>query len=143
MRDDSSTLLGGRIFVMDLHLDKLAIAVRDVPTRLRSGRIVKMVGTVLEAELPGARIGEVCQITDGPLAETIGFRENRAILMPFGSLEGIRFGSTIQTTGELSSVRIGEAYRGRIVDGFGEPMDGKGPILSEGRWPLHVPPPTP
>ena len=143
MRDDSSTLLGGRIFVMDLHLDKLAIAVRDVPTRLRSGRVVKMVGTVLEAELPGARIGEVCQITDGPLAETIGFRENRAILMPFGSLEGIRFGSSIQTTGELSSVRIGEAYRGRIVDGFGEPMDGKGPILSEGRWPLHVPPPDP
>lgn len=126
---------------MDLHLDNLAIAVREVPLQRRAGRIVKLIGTVLEAELPGARIGEVCQVEGGPLAEAIGFRENRAILMPFGSLEGIRFGSTIETTGELSSVRIGEALRGRIIDGFGEPIDGKGPILSQGKWPLHRPPP--
>lgn len=128
---------------MDLRLDTLAGSLRDAPTQRRSGRIVNLVGTVMEADLPGARIGEVCRVEDGPLVETIGFRENRAILMPFGSLEGIRFGSMVETTGELASVRIGEGLRGRVVDGFGEPADGKGPFHTEGRWPLHVPPPDP
>lgn len=128
---------------MDLRLQNLGIAISEVPTRRRSGKIVKLVGTVMEADLPGTRIGEVCRVEGGPLAEAIGFRENRAILMPFGSLEGIRFGSMVETTGELASVRIGEALRGRVIDGFGEPLDGKGPILTQGNWPLHLPPPDP
>jgi flagellum-specific ATP synthase len=128
---------------MDLRFDTLASSLRDATTRRRSGRIVNLVGTVMEADLPGARIGEVCRIEDGPLAETIGFRESRAILMPFGPLEGIRFGSLVETTGELAAVRIGEALQGRVIDGFGEPADGKGPFHSSGRWPLQVPPPDP
>lgn len=128
---------------MDLRLDNLLTTLNETPVRRRSGRIVKVVGTVLEAELPAARVGEVCRIEGGPLAETIGFREDRSILMPFGNLEGVRFGSVVQTTGELSSVPIGQHFVGRVIDGFGEPIDGKGPILAEGRWPLHIPPPDP
>jgi len=128
---------------MDLRLDNLLATLNETPVRRRSGRIVKVIGTVLEAELPGTRVGEVCRIEGGPLAETIGFRENRSILMPFGALEGVRFGSVIGTTGELTSVRVGSGFMGRVIDGFGEPIDGKGPILADGRWPLHIPPPEP
>ena len=128
---------------MDLRLDNLLTTLNETPVRRRSGRIVKVVGTVLEAELPSARVGEVCLVEGDILAETIGFREDRSILMPFGALDGVRFGSSVQTTGELSSVPIGQHFVGRIIDGFGEPIDGKGPILPEGRWPLHVPPPDP
>jgi flagellum-specific ATP synthase len=126
-----------------LGLGELAAALGEVPARRRSGRIVRLVGTLLEAELPGARIGEVCTFEGGGIAETVGFREQRALLMPFGTVDGVGYGTRVETTGEMPSVPVGEALRGRIVDGFGEPLDGKGPLRTTARRPLHSAPPDP
>jgi flagellum-specific ATP synthase len=126
-----------------LGLRDLGAALEVAPVRRRSGRVVRVVGTLVEAELPGARIGEVCRIEGGAVAETVGFRETRALLMPFSSLDGIRYGAKLDTVGEMPSVPVGESLKGRILDGFGEPIDGKGPLGVPPRRPLHASPPPP
>lgn len=126
-----------------LNFAGLRSALVDAPVRRRSGRVVRLVGTLLEAELPGARVGEVCNIEGTGVAETVGFREQRALLMPFNSVEGVRFGARVETVGEMPSVPVGSALRGRVLDGFGEPMDGKGPLQTVTRRPLHAASPDP
>jgi flagellum-specific ATP synthase len=126
-----------------LGLASLADAIREAPVRRRSGRIVRLVGTLLEAELPGARVGEVVRIEDGGVAETVGFRETRALLMPFSTVDGIRYGARVETVGEMPSVPVGEELRGRVLDGFGEPLDGKGPLATWRRRALHASAPDP
>lgn len=121
----------------------LGASLRDTPVRRRSGRVVKLVGTLLEAELPGARVGEICHIDGGGPAETVGFREHHALLMPFGSVDGIRYGARVDTVGAMPTVSVGDGLRGRVIDGFGEPIDGKGPLGALIRRPLHAAPPDP
>jgi flagellum-specific ATP synthase len=76
-------------------------------------------------------------------AEVVGFRETRALLMPFGPVEGVAPGAEIQIMPEGASVRPTLAWRGRIIDAFGQPIDGKGP-LPQGpvAYPLRAPPPA-
>jgi flagellum-specific ATP synthase len=126
-----------------LGLEALGGMLRNAPVRRRSGRIVRVVGTLLEADLPGARVGEVCRVEGGGIAETVGFREQRALLMPFGALDGLRFGAVVETLGEMPSVPVGEELQGRVLDGFGEPMDGGASIAALPRRALHSSPPDP
>jgi flagellum-specific ATP synthase len=128
---------------MTLGLGALATAWAVAPVRRREGRVREVVGTVVEAELPAARIGEVCTIEGAGPAETVGFRGDRALLMPFASLEGVRHGARVLTAGEMPTVACAESLRGRILDGFGEPVDGKGPVAGIVRRPLHGAPPDP
>ncbi len=99
---------------------------------------MRVVGTLLEAELPGSRVGEVCRLEGGGVAETVGFRETRALLMPFSGSDGIRYGARLDTVGEMPSMPVGDALRGRILDGFGEPIDGKGPLGVLPRRAIHA-----
>jgi len=126
-----------------LGLEQLGSAILAAPAHQRRGRVVKVVGTLVEAELPGARIGETCRIEGACEAETVGFRDSRALLMPLGSIEGVRFGAPVRTLGEMPSVAVGDELRGRILDGHGNPMDGRGPLRTTARRPLHGAPPDP
>ena len=69
--------------------------------------------------------------------EVVGFDEDLTIVMPLGSTAGIRRGD--QVTAEQSSafVRVGESLLGRVLDGLGEPIDGKGPLFDTVARPLH------
>jgi flagellum-specific ATP synthase len=90
----------------------------------------------------GAR-AEIERPVGGPLpAEVVGFRDTRALLMPFGPVEGVAPGAEIKIRPEGAAVRPTLAWRGRIVNAFGEPIDGKGP-LPQGPtpYPLRASPP--
>lgn len=126
-----------------LNLPGLSAALAEAPVRRRSGRVLRVVGTLLEADLPGARIGEVCNVEGSGVAETVGFREQRALLMPFHTVDGVRFGARVDTVGDMPFVPVGDALRGRVLDGFGEPMDGKGPLGTLLKRPLHAASPDP
>jgi flagellum-specific ATP synthase len=126
-----------------LDLQGLAGAMAEAPVRRRSGRVVRVVGTLVEADIPGARVGEVCRIEGSGAAETVGFREHRALLMPFHAVDGVRFGARVDTEGEMPSVPVGDSLRGRVIDGFGDPMDGKGSLGTLTRRPLHAAAPDP
>ena len=94
------------------------------------GKVIQVVGLVVEAEVQGVSIGELCKITVTKethiLAEVVGFKEGRVLLMPLGSTAGIRPGGLIFATGRPISVKVGDALLGRVLNGLGEPMDRKG-----------------
>lgn len=93
-----------------------------------SGRVVEVVGTLAEAEIPGAVVGGLCKIGEKTLCEVVGFRDRRALLMPLESLTGVSFGAKVSTVEGSIKISVGDELVGRIVDGLGRPMD-DGPKL--------------
>lgn len=113
-----------------------------------SGRVAQAVGIVIEGYGPMTSVGELCEITreDGEetvLAEVVGFRGDRVLLMPLGEMRGIGPGSRLLMKGHCASVPVGPQLLGRVLDGLGEPLDGKGPLVTEREYPLHAAPVNP
>jgi len=110
------------------------------------GRIDRVVGLVMESIGPTVTIGEKCYIrTPGiqekTVAEVVGFRDNKVLLMPLGEVYGVGPGSEVIASGEPFTIQVGPALQGRVLDGFGNPIDGKGPVRFEKKmWTQNTPP---
>ncbi len=122
--------------------------VRAAPTVETRGRVVQLIGLVVESEGPMAAVGEVCRIEsarhdESTLAEVVGFRNHHLLLMPLGEIRGIHPGSEVIATGAPLHVAVGDGLKGRVIDGLGQPLDGLGPIVSNHSVPLTAPPPHP
>ncbi|SCY14305.1 flagellar protein export ATPase FliI [Alkaliphilus peptidifermentans] len=112
------------------------------------GRVSQVIGLTIESIGPAVKIGEVCLIhtlkgKKPVLAEAVGFREKKVLLMPLGEMEGIGPGSKVEATGTTLEVKVGNALLGRVLDGLGEPIDGKGPIAISKTYPVMGIPPNP
>jgi flagellum-specific ATP synthase len=113
-----------------------------------NGRIVKVIGLLVESIGPSASIGETCLIKDKNgvdlcIAEVVGFRDNHVLSMVLGEMAKISPGSEIVATGKPFQIGIGDKILGRVIDGFGNPMDGKGPIDAEDFISIYNLPPHP
>ncbi len=122
--------------------------VRQARVTETCGRVVQVIGLVIESEGPLAAVGEVVRIEsarhDGfTLAEVVGFRNHNLLLMPLGELHGIHPGSEVYATGSDMRVAVGNQLKGRILDGLGKPLDQLGPIASEQTVGLNLLPPHP
>ena len=129
-------------------LQNAARRAREVRVTETCGRVVQLIGLVVESEGPLAAMGEVCRIQsarhDGDtLAEVVGFRNHHLLLMPLGEIRGIHPGSEVVATGAPLRVAVGAALKGRVIDGLGAPIDGLGPILTEHAVGLNLRPPHP
>ena len=92
------------------------------------GLLVQVAGPVHEMGV-GARLAIETTNGSGVIpSEVIGFRDDTALVMPFGPLEGVRRGCHAVMTASEGAVRPSEGWLGRVVNGFGEPIDGKGPL---------------
>ena len=108
--------------------------IEAVPTLTRFGRVARIEG--LAVEVTGAQgavsLGGQCRITIGKdkviPCEVIGFRDGRALVMPLGPLDGITLGARADFEDRPASIYPSIAWLGRVIDGFGQPMDGKGPL---------------
>ncbi|MBI5399128.1 flagellar protein export ATPase FliI [Candidatus Saganbacteria bacterium] len=112
------------------------------------GKVVQVVGLIIEAQVGGVSVGDLCTIrvekeNRSSFAEVVGFRENRVLLMPLGSTAGIAPGAQVVAAGRPLMVRVGPDLLGRVLNGLGEPIDGKGPIMGENDYPLDADPPDP
>ena len=108
----------------------------------RFGRVTRVVGMTIEASGISAEIGSQCVIEiEGKSreieAEVIGFDEQKIVLMPIHFLDGIKAGSVVRLEQSESTCSVGDAMLGRVVDGSGEPIDGKGGINYELQMPLE------
>lgn len=105
------------------------------------GRVVKVTGLIAEGHGPCMGVGSTCSIhnTEGTevLGEVVGFKDRRIMLMPYGEMRGISPGCKIALVRNRPYVPVGDAYVGRVVNGFGEPIDGHGPIASSVHYPLY------
>lgn len=101
-----------------------------------AGKVTKTLGLLYEAYLPGASIGSTCEITldeyhasQGTVeAEVVGFKDRKIFLMPYGDAVGINSDSTVRLKSKASQFQVSSSLLGRVLDGRGEPMDGKGPL---------------
>jgi len=103
----------------------LADVVQRATRPLYRGRISRISGILAEADQLPSAIGEVCRIggPGGMTAETVGFRDGRALLMPHGDLSGVAPGTPVTALGHQFEIGVGTGLLGRVVDGFGRPLD--------------------
>jgi len=129
-------------------LRSLIAAVERIDPLTVFGRVAAVNGLLIEARggltrlAVGARV-EIERLNLPTLpAEVVGFRETRALLMPFGPVEGVAPGAVIKIMPEGAVVRPTKAWLGRIINAFGEPIDGLGPLpQGEVPYPLKTAPP--
>ena len=134
---------------MELNLKKFSRAIEDTESIKMSGKVTQVIGLVIESKGPNVSLGELCYIKSRfpnvePIpAEVVGFREGLVLLMPIGEMQGIGPGCEVISAQKTLQVKVGMELLGRVLDGLGNPMDGKGPILSKTEYPLHAEPPDP
>jgi flagellum-specific ATP synthase len=124
-----------------IEFNKYKEALRSCRPIKMEGKIVKVAGIVAEADGPGMSIGSLCSIKNSSgrnmPAEVIGFNDKSVIVMPFGEMRGIEPGSRIVDINKQPTVKVGDSYLNRVVDGLGTPIDGKGAIEATVDYPIY------
>ncbi len=119
---------------MAISVGNLIEELNQIPEHRHYGRVAGVLGLLIEvAGLERVlSVGARCNVTarDGRsvAGEVIGFRQGHALLLPFGSVDGIGLGCKAELAGAEPVVRPTAAWLGRVVNALGEPLDGKGPI---------------
>jgi len=106
------------------------------------GKVNQVVGLVIEGRGPISSVGDSALIfpIDGapPIdAEVVGFKDGKTLLMPLGDLRGVGIGSKILSKKHTVRASVGDGLLGRVIDGLGNPMDGKGPVMYEEQIPVY------
>ena len=121
--------------------------VSRIDPMVRSGVVVGLVGLLIESHGPAAGIGDFCEVrtADGRSVRTqvIGFRDGRLLSMPLEETGGLRLGDSIIARSEQSRVGVSQALLGRVLDGFGRPMDGGPKLESVSAYDLYGTPSSP
>jgi flagellum-specific ATP synthase len=135
---------------MDRLAEKAMSAISPLPDHSVYGRVTKVLGLLVEIagfgeELSvGARVNLMPREDKIIPCEVIGFKDERALLMPFGMLEGVGLGCKAVIQQEPPSIRPSERWLGRVINALAEPIDGKGPLVSgAASIPLRNVPPSP
>jgi flagellum-specific ATP synthase len=106
-------------------------SIRALKTTRTSGRVTQVVGLTIQAVGLDCQIGEVCEIQTSSgviLSEAVGFQDDRVLLMPLGDMQGIQPGSPVYPVVKAFRTAVGMALLGRVLDGLGQPIDGKEPL---------------
>ena len=126
---------------MPSHLSRIAADIEALDPARYEGRVTGLSGAVIEASGPVEALALGARATlDGVItsrAEIVGFRGDRALLAPYDSIEAIRPGARVKLEGAAPMVRPSRAWLGRVIDCFGQPVDG-GPPLALGLAPRLV-----
>jgi len=127
--------------------EHMASVAADVARFTLSGRVTRVVGQVIEATSLPVAVGEVCRLAPddrhGLLAQVVGFHERGILLMPLGDLEGVHPGALVTPFGRALYADVGPSLVGRVLDGLGRPIDGKGPLVALRRRALFSDVPNP
>lgn len=131
-----------------LNLDPYFETLRQVDPISKKGKIAQVVGLSIESEGPQVNLGELCEIrtragNGGLLAEVVGFREERTLLMPLGEMDGLGPGCAVTATGQGFQIAVGPELIGRVLDGLGNPMDEAGVLGCKEYYPVMSNPPNP
>lgn len=107
--------------------------IKDTDTLSRTGKIENIVGMSIEASGGRGAIGDICRIYSAEsnsqiLAEVVGFKSDRMLLMPYQNMNGLAPGSFVRNTGRRLRLQVGDFLRGRIINAMGKPIDGLVPF---------------
>ncbi|MBP3603951.1 MAG: flagellar protein export ATPase FliI [Lachnospiraceae bacterium] len=131
-----------------INLDKYSSVVNEHFFKIK-GKVVNAVGLTIESKGPQAKLGDICHIYSGlknadgksALAEVVGFKEGKVLLMPYENVEGIGPGCSVENTGAPLKVHVNDGLLGKLVDGLGRLEDG---MIPEGiEYSVEASPPDP
>ncbi len=112
------------------------------------GKVVNVVGLTIESAGPDARLGDVCRIIPNGkeeatpiMAEVVGFKDKKTLLMPYDAVDGISLGSMVENTNEPMMVKVSKELLGMTLDGLGRPIDGS--KIRGTRYPIEATAPDP
>src|SRR5438445_6631546 len=116
------------------------------PLRWR-GVVTDVTGLVIESQGPASAVGAFCEIQTARgrrvRTQVAGFRNGRILSIPLEEIDGLEPGDAIYARTGDSQVRVGPGLLGRVLDGFGEPIDGGPPIETAAKYDLFATPPGP
>jgi type III secretion protein N (ATPase) len=132
-----------RPFRADYLAAALDDALSDVAPMESRGRVLDAVGTLVKVTGLAARIGDLCELRNAATswclrAEVVGVSRQATLLLPFGELDGISAQTEVVNLGRAQTVKVGQVLLGRILNGFGEPIDGRGVIDSTLEYPVRA-----
>jgi flagellum-specific ATP synthase len=105
------------------------------------GKVTHVTGLIVESTSPGLSLGQICTIHPGngrkpALAEVVGFRNKKVLLIPLGDIRGVAPGSVVEPCDRPLTISVGENMLGRVIDGNGLPLDGRGPLKLTDEYPV-------
>lgn len=133
---------------IDINISKYKKILAEIETLKKRGKIQKVVGLTIESEGPDVDIGQICLIRSAGreneiIAEVVGFKGNRLLLMPLGDMDGIGPGAEVISTGKKLTVKVGRNLLGRVLDGLGNPIDRNSNLNYETEYGISNSPPNP
>jgi len=122
--------------------------VRSTPLIQKRGSVRRIVGQVVEATGPRASVGQTCNIISQSTgrnitAEVVGFKDDLILLVPYADVNGISSDDTVTINSNSMEITVGDHLLGRVLNGLGQPIDGKGPTALYTKRPIHNEPPDP
>ena len=131
-----------------ININHLINDINEIPDYTIRGTVSSIRGLLIEAKgiEKMTSIGSRCRIEgknrDGFMAEVVAFKDNQALLMPFDNVNGIGPGNSVTVISNDNSVRPDISWLGRVINAFGEPIDGKGPLVKGAKsYSLYASPP--
>lgn len=123
-----------------MYFQEMTNLIRRAETISHIGKIENVIGMTIEASGCKAGIGDICTISNGGsggvLAEVVGFKDERILLMPYDEIKGIAVGDFVKNTKEKLQVSVGDFLKGRIVDAVGMPIDEFGSFPAGKKYPV-------
>lgn len=122
-------------------------ALERIDPFVSAGEVTEMVGLLIESRGPAVALGDFCEVQTSShrhlRTQVIGFRNGKVLSMPLEETDGLQLGDRIVARTGDARVQVGPQLLGRVLDGFGRPIDGKGPIADAVAYDLMAKPPGP
>ncbi len=136
------------MFRVEEMFEKYHERLSNINTTNLTGTVSKATSMLIESLGPEVHVGELCRLTtlsgnESVLAEVVGFKDKRTLLMPIADMQGISPKSEVIATGQPLKIKLGMSLRGRILDGLGNPMDNKGPVNYDEKRSIYNDAPAP
>ena len=124
------------------NLESYISGIEKVPVLRKEGRVMQVIGHMVEATNPGCSVGGMCQIYNpatksSVTAEVVGFRKDRMLVMPLHNAHGIGPKCRVVPEDRQAMVPVGEGLLGRVIDPLMRPMDGLGELPTSAEVPLY------
>ena len=132
---------------MTLNLERYIRHLPHIDPLRSTGEVVELRGLLIESTGPAAAVGDFCEVLSASgrtiRVQVVGFSNGRILSMPLEETDGLRLGDTIVARPHAARVAVGPQLLGRVLDGFGQPMDGKPPIQADAAYELYRSPESP
>lgn len=132
----------------EAYIEKFSGIIEKTEIIKLNGKVTDVIGLVIVSIGPNVSLGEVCKIVDKfgrevCKSEVVGFKEGKVLSIALGEVENISPACEIIASGQSLGVSVGDAMLGRVIDGLGNPLDGKGELLSSKTVNIYRDPPNP